>query len=245
MKKNKRNSKLFTKKELKIILSIIVLVFLIFLILYVRNFRNFGEIKLGTNKKDIFTISDLKLNDLKYSSTENEVIKSLGKAKKEVSYSENGFNYKKLEYKNLDVILREYYKEYILVGIETTSSKYKTGRKLRVGSNINRVMNKYKISNRTGSYLYGNYNYEEMKEKSDNVYMGIRTNSKVTYYNKDAKGKDDTGHLVFYGSPEEACRFFETDQLEKIVKRINRIDEGGEGLADQYISAFERRCRNG
>ncbi len=60
-----------------------------------------------------------------------------------------------------------------------------------------------------------------------------------------AKGKDDTGHLVFYGSPEEACRFFETDQLEKIVKRINRIDEGGEGLADQYISAFERRCRNG
>lgn len=189
MKKNKSK---ISKKNLKIILSIIVLVFLIFLILYVRNFRNFGEIKLSTNKKDIFTISDLKINDLKYSSTEKEVIKSLGKAKKSISYSENGFNYKKLEYKDLNVILREYYDDYILVGIDTTSSKYKTARGLKVGSNINRVMNKYKIENKTGSYMYGNYTYDEMFEKDGNVYMGIRTNSNIAYYNKDAKSTTDT-----------------------------------------------------
>ena len=41
MKKNKMN---IAKKDLKVLLSIIVLVFLIFLILYVRNFRNFAEV---------------------------------------------------------------------------------------------------------------------------------------------------------------------------------------------------------
>lgn len=189
MKKNKKH---ISKKNLKVLLSIIVLVFLIFLILYVRNFRNFGEIKLGTNKKDIFTLSDLKINDLKYSSTEKEVVKSLGKPKKIDETSANGFNYKIYRYKDLDVTLREYYNDYILIGIDTTSSKYKTSRRLKVGSNINKVMRKYKISNKTGSYLYGNYKLEEMKEKDDNVYMGIRTNSKVSYYNKDAKGENDT-----------------------------------------------------
>ena len=190
--KKKKNKKSFSKKEIKGILSIVVLVFLIFLIIYVRNFRNFAEIKLSTNKKDIFTISDLKIKDLEYSSKEKEVIKSLGKAKKTVEYSENGFSYKRLEYKDLDVILREYYDDYILVGVETTSSKYKTSRNIRVGSNINKVLKNYKIANKTGSYLYGNYTYDEMLEKDENVYMGIRTKMKVSYYNKDAKNKDDT-----------------------------------------------------
>lgn len=55
-----------------------------------------------------------------------------------------------------------------------------------------------------------------------------------------AKGSDDCGHLVFSGTPDEGCRFFDVDCLEKIVKRINRPDEGGDGLADQYISKFEQ-----
>lgn len=192
MKKNKKNKVHYNKKDIKVILGIIVLFFLIFLIIYVRNFRNFGEVKLNTNKKDIFTISDLKINNLKYSSTEEEVIEAFGKAKKVDNYSFNGFNYKKFEYDELNLTLREYYDDYILVGVETTSSRYKISRGVRVGSNIARVMNKYKIDNKTGSYLYGNYNYEEMNEKSDNVYMGIRTKLKVSYYNKDAKADNDT-----------------------------------------------------
>lgn len=51
--------------------------------------------------------------------------------------------------------------------------------------------------------------------------------------------RDDCGHLVFSGAPKDACRFFEVDSLEKIVRRINRRDEGGEGLADRYIRKFE------
>lgn len=55
-----------------------------------------------------------------------------------------------------------------------------------------------------------------------------------------AKGsQDDCGHLVFTGSPKAACSFFEVDCLEKIVRRINRRDEGGEGLADYFIEKFE------
>ena len=190
MKKNKKN---VTKKELKLLLSIIVLIFLIFLILYVRNFRNFADVKLSTNNKDIFTLYDLKMNDLKYSSPEEDVIKSLGKAKKVEEMSANGFEYKILRYDGLNVTLREYYDDYILVGVETTSKKYKMSRGLKVGSNINKVFSKYKVENKTGSYLYGNYNYEEMKDKlvDDNIYMGIRTKTKVSYYNVDPRPGED------------------------------------------------------
>jgi len=55
-----------------------------------------------------------------------------------------------------------------------------------------------------------------------------------------AKGSDDCGHMVFYGSPKEACAFFEVEDLEHIVKRINRPDEGGDGLADLFIEKYAR-----
>lgn len=55
--------------------------------------------------------------------------------------------------------------------------------------------------------------------------------------------EDDAGHLAFYGTAAEARSFFETDTLEGIVKRINRHDEGGDGLADRYIQKFREKCR--
>lgn len=55
-----------------------------------------------------------------------------------------------------------------------------------------------------------------------------------------AKGShDDCGHLVFSGAPKAACAFFGVESLEKIVRRINRRDEGGDGMADYYIEKFE------
>ena len=214
MKKNKKNKHKFSKKEKEIMVTIFLLMILICLIIYVRNFRNFADVKLSTNKKDVFTISDLKINDLKYSSSEEAVIKEFGKAKKIVNYSENGFNYKRLEYNDLSLTLREYYSDYILVGVETTSPKYKITRGVRVGNNISRVMNKYKIENRTGSYIYGNYSYEEMLERKDNVYMGIRTKLKVSYYNKDAKAADDT-------FPMNAIQKMEFEYKNGIVYKIS------------------------
>lgn len=62
------------------------------------------------------------------------------------------------------------------------------------------------------------------------------------------KTLDNVGHMIFYGSPEEALGFFETDKLENIVHRINRPSEGGEGLADYFYNRFltlSREARHG
>lgn len=54
---------------------------------------------------------------------------------------------------------------------------------------------------------------------------------------------DNCGHLAFFGSVDEAYRFFETNSLEGVVKRVNRTDEGGEGKSDFYIEKFAKRGR--
>ncbi len=53
-----------------------------------------------------------------------------------------------------------------------------------------------------------------------------------------AKDSARTGRLAFYGSIDEARAFFGCDRMEEIVKRINRTEEGGEGLADEYIMKY-------
>ena len=52
------------------------------------------------------------------------------------------------------------------------------------------------------------------------------------------KTEDQVGHLLFFGTPSQALSFFGTDRLEMIVRRINSIAEGGEGLADHYYSQY-------
>ena len=41
----------------------------------------------------------------------------------------------------------------------------------------------------------------------------------------------------------KGSEFFEVDSLEHIVKRINRPDEGGDGLADHFINKYNRGGR--
>ena len=50
-----------------------------------------------------------------------------------------------------------------------------------------------------------------------------------------------SGRLAFFGSIPEAKGFFDTDTLEGVVKRINRPDEGGDGLADHYIGLYQQK----
>lgn len=54
-----------------------------------------------------------------------------------------------------------------------------------------------------------------------------------------AKDKERTGRLVFYGAVDEAERFFKRDNMEDVIKMINRREEGGEGLADDLIARYE------
>ncbi len=53
-----------------------------------------------------------------------------------------------------------------------------------------------------------------------------------------AKDVKQTGRLAWYGPIEDARKFFEKEKMEEIVKAVNRPEEGGEGLADEYIMKF-------
>lgn len=53
-----------------------------------------------------------------------------------------------------------------------------------------------------------------------------------------AKDNKNTGRLVYFGDIDEAKQFFCKDTMEDIVKTINRVDEGGDGMADELIAKF-------
>lgn len=55
-----------------------------------------------------------------------------------------------------------------------------------------------------------------------------------------AKDSARTGRLAYYGSIEDARTFFGCDSMEKIVKSVNRKEEGGEGLADEYVLKYAK-----
>lgn len=52
--------------------------------------------------------------------------------------------------------------------------------------------------------------------------------------------KDNVGHLLYFGTPENAKSFFGTDSLEGIIRRINRKSENGDGMADHFLEKYDR-----
>ena len=53
-----------------------------------------------------------------------------------------------------------------------------------------------------------------------------------------AKDSARTGRLAWYGSVEDARKFFGRDSMEQIVKSVNRKEEGGDGLADEFVIKY-------
>ena len=53
-----------------------------------------------------------------------------------------------------------------------------------------------------------------------------------------AKDSSRTGRLAFYGSIEEARAFFGRNNMEEIVKSVNQKEEGGDGLADEFVLKY-------
>ena len=53
-----------------------------------------------------------------------------------------------------------------------------------------------------------------------------------------AKDSARTGRLAWYGSIEAAREFFGREKMEEIVKSINPKEEGGDGLADDFIIKY-------
>ena len=56
---------------------------------------------------------------------------------------------------------------------------------------------------------------------------------------------DNAGHLAFFGGIQEAFDFFGVSSFREIVKKINRPDENGDGLADFYIEKYAAREETG
>ena len=53
-----------------------------------------------------------------------------------------------------------------------------------------------------------------------------------------AKDSARTGRLAYYGSILDARKFFGRDTMEQIVKSVNRKEEGGDGLADEFVMKY-------
>ena len=53
-----------------------------------------------------------------------------------------------------------------------------------------------------------------------------------------AKDSSRTGRLAFYGSIEDARKFFGRQKMEEIVKSVNQKEEGGDGLADEFVLKY-------
>ena len=53
-----------------------------------------------------------------------------------------------------------------------------------------------------------------------------------------AKDSHLTGRLAYYGSVEDARVFFGKEKMEQIVMSINRMEEGGEGRADEFVEKY-------
>ena len=53
-------------------------------------------------------------------------------------------------------------------------------------------MKKFKVENKSGQYLYGNYSIGSLSDEeiTDTIYFGVRNNKKVVYVNKDATVND-------------------------------------------------------
>ena len=59
---------------------------------------------------------------------------------------------------------------------------------------------------------------------------------KVVVLAKDTRS--ECGKLAFYGDVKDAMRYFDVDSVENIVRKINRKNEGGEGMGDYYIDRW-------
>lgn len=183
-KKNKKNN--YQNAE-KIVIVSFILLLLIVLIFISRNFRNFSNITLMKNKKDIFTIKDLSVNNVKYFDDEEDIVKEFGKPIKVSKKSDNYGNYKIYKYKGLELTMLEYGNTYILSEAKVTSRKYKTSRNIRVGNSITKVFNKYKVKYAKSDYMYGNYQKDALDSKmvKKDIYYGYRDKTKVEYIVRD------------------------------------------------------------
>lgn len=177
------------KKNKGLILTVVILLIILGIAMFTSQFfEDMTKITLRKNNKTIFSINDLIVSDLKYGSTIKDVKEKLSDPIKEEDFNENSYNYKKLSYDGLILTLKENYDDFILVKAEITNKKYKIGRKIKVGDSILSTVKKFKIDNKKGTYIYGNYTIDALdnNETDGQIYFGIRNENQVIYINRDS-----------------------------------------------------------
>lgn len=202
MKKNEKKTKKTIEQELKrdkLILKItsIIIVILLILLLASRNYREFDTVMVSKNNNKIFSTSDLVIDDVKYGTSEKKVKKKFGTPVKEGKITKDKYSYKILEYKGLKLTLKENYSDYMLTGVEVTNNKYKVSRNIKVNDKIIKTIKKFKVDNKKGTYLYGNYSVDALNEEEikDTIYLGIRNDKEVVYINRDALVGDTVSNI--------------------------------------------------
>ena len=202
MKKNEKKTKKTIEQELKrdkLILKItsIIIVILLILLLASRNYREFDTVMVSKNNNKIFSMSDLVIDGVKYGTSEKEVKKKFGTPVKEDKITKDKYSYKILEYKGLKLTLKENYSDYMLTKVEVTNNKYKVSRNIKVNDKIIKTIKKFKVENKKGTYLYGNYSVDALNEEEikDTIYLGIRNDKEVVYINRDALVGDTISNI--------------------------------------------------
>ena len=180
------------------IIAVAVVVVLSLLLIISRNFGAFDNVRLRKNNKNIFSVTDLTLNNLKFSDNEKTVIKEMGEPKNKKTVTKGIYQYKIFYYDGATLTLKENYNDFMLVRVEVTSRKYKVARKLRVNKSIVSAMKKFKVQNSTGTYMYGNYSSDAIgsSEITESIYFGVRNKNEVAYYNRDAIVGDITPNVA-------------------------------------------------
>ena len=195
MEKNEKKTKKTIEQELKrdkLILKItsIIIVILLILLLASRNYREFDTVMVSKNNNKIFSMSDLVIDGVKYGTSEKEVKKKFGTPVKEDKITKD-------KYRGLKLTLKENYTDYMLTKVEVTNNKYKVSRNIKVNDKIIKTIKKFKVENKKGTYLYGNYSVDALNEEEikDTIYLGIRNDKEVVYINRDALVGDTVSNI--------------------------------------------------
>ena len=85
----------------------------------------------------------------------------------------------------------------MLTKVEVTNNKYKVSRNIKVNDKIIKTIKKFKVENKKGTYLYGNYSVDALNEEEikDTIYLGIRNDKEVAYINRDALVGDTVSNI--------------------------------------------------
>lgn len=175
-------------KKIKLAIGLALLVVIIVLVILIASyFKDYGKSPLTPNNNAVFTVDDLRIDSLKYGSTEKEVLEKYGKPNTVKEETKEIYKYKVLTYSGLVLTLKENYNDYILCKIEVTSNKYLLSRGVKVGKKITYVFNNFYVENPLSTYMYANYTNKALNDKEikDNIRYGVRTSENVLYVNRD------------------------------------------------------------